>query len=41
MLKVGHGVVSDLADDGVVVRGTLTEIFFGQAVDELFQRFDV
>jgi hypothetical protein len=27
-LKVGYGVVADLEDEGVMVRGTLTENFF-------------
>jgi hypothetical protein len=32
MLEVGHGVVTDLADEGVLVDGTLLEKFFRQAV---------
>jgi hypothetical protein len=40
-LEVGYGVVADLSDEGVVVRGTLTEKFFRQTVDELVQRFYV
>ena len=40
-LNVGYGVVADLADEGVVVSGTLTEKFFRQTVDKLVQGFDV
>jgi hypothetical protein len=36
-LEVGHGVVADLSDEGVVVYGTLTEKLFGQTVEELVQ----
>jgi hypothetical protein len=33
-LEVGYGVIADLTDEGVVVRGALTEEFFGQSVDK-------
>jgi len=35
VLEVDYGVVSDLADEGVVVDGTLVEKFFRQMVYKL------
>jgi hypothetical protein len=32
MLEVGHGIVSDLADERVLMDGTLVEKFFRQTV---------
>jgi hypothetical protein len=35
MLEVGHGIVSDLADEGVLMDRTLVEKFFRQTVYKL------
>jgi hypothetical protein len=35
MLEVGHGIVSDLADKGVLMDGALVENFFRQTVYKL------
>ena len=40
-VEVDYGVVSDLSDEGVGMGGTLVEKFFGQAVYELVQGFDM
>jgi hypothetical protein len=41
VLEVDYGVVSDLADEGVVMDGTLVEKFFRQTVYKLIQGFDM
>ena len=41
VLEVDYGVVSDLADEGVVMDGTLVETFFGQTVYKLVQGFEM
>jgi len=39
VLEVDYGAVSDLADEGVVMDGTLVEKFFRQMVYKLVQGF--
>ena len=41
VLEVDYGAVSDLADEGVVMDGTLVEKCFGQTVYKLVQEFDM
>jgi len=41
VLEVDYGVVSDLADEGVVMDGTLVETFFRQTVYKLVQGFEM
>jgi len=41
VLEVDYGVVSDLADEWVVMDGTLVEKFFRQTVYKLVQGFDM
>jgi len=41
LLEVGHGVVSYLADEGVLMGRTVVEIFFHQTVDKLVYRFNI
>ena len=39
--EVDYGIVSDLADEGVVMDGTLVGKFFRQTVYKLVQEFDM
>jgi len=41
VLEVDYGAVSDLADEGAVMDGTLVEKFFRQTVYKLVQGFDM
>jgi len=41
VLEVDYGVVSDLADEGVVMDGILVEKFFRQTVYKLVQGLDM
>jgi len=41
VLEVDYGAVSDLADEGVVMDGTLVGKFFRQTVYKLVQEFDM
>ena len=41
LLEVGHGVVSYVADEGVLTGRTVVEKFFRQTVDKLVYRFNI